>query len=165
MADLYTPKTWVDGEQVTAVNGPNRWESGIQAVDEELDAQTDRIDALYAGGGSSRQIQSGPASSRPSPAIGLPYWDDDEGLIIGTGTSWAHPDRTPVAGSGGGGTAPTGMTAVVQEGGTIGAIALSWLPVSGADFYTLYETESPAGVSGATALATTSSTRTPSTAR
>jgi hypothetical protein len=66
LPDLYQPRAWSDGEQITAVNSANRWENGIEAIDNELDAQTDRIDALYAGGGSSRQIQSGP-SGRARP--------------------------------------------------------------------------------------------------
>jgi hypothetical protein len=169
MADLYTPKTWIDGEQLTAVNSANRWETGIEALDLDLDALRDQVDALLAGGGVSRQFQSGPTASRPSPAIGLPYWDTSLGtvgkLIIGTGTSWAYPDGTLVEGAGGGGTAPRNMSAVVQEGGTIGAIVLNWDAVAGATSYKLYETESPSGVSGADALTTTTTTRTPSTAR
>jgi alginate lyase len=166
VADLYTPKSWVDGEQVNAVNGPNRWETGLEAIDLDLDDLRDQVMALLSGGGSGRQFQSGPSSSRPSPAIGLPYWDTTLGeLIIGTGTSWAHPDGTPVSGDGGGGTAPTGMTATVTAGGTIGSINLSWSAVPGVTSYKLYETESPSGVSGATALTTTSTSRTPSVAR
>jgi poly(beta-D-mannuronate) lyase len=57
------------------------------------------------------------------------------------------------------------LSSTVTAGGTIGAINLSWTAVSGASFYTVYETESPTGVAGATALTTTSSTRTPGTAR
>jgi hypothetical protein len=57
------------------------------------------------------------------------------------------------------------LSATVTEGGSIGAINLSWTAVTGATSYKVYETESPNGVSGATALTTTSSTRTPSTAR
>jgi hypothetical protein len=129
VADLYTPKTWVDGEQVNAVNGPNRWENGIEALDLDLDDVRDQVTAILAGGGSSRQILSGPTSSRPSPAIGLEYWDTSLGtvgkMIIGTGTSWAYPDGTLVSGDGGGGTSPTGMAATVTAGGTIGTINLS----------------------------------------
>lgn len=168
MADLYTPKTWTDGEQLTAVNSANRWENGIEALDLDLDELRDQVEALLAGGGSSRQFASGPSSARPSPAIGLPYLDTSLGtkgkLIIGTGTSWIYPDGTDVEGDGGGGTAPRNMRATVTAGGTIGAINLAWDPVAGAT-YTLYETESPNGVAGATALTETTSTRTPSTAR
>jgi hypothetical protein len=168
MADLFTPKTWSDGEQYNAVN-VNRLENGLEAIDLDLDDLRDQVAALLAGGGSSRQILSGPTASRPSPAIGLEYWDTSLGtvgkLIIGTGTSWAYPDGTLVSGDGGGGTAPTGMTATVTAGGTIGSINLSWNAVPSATSYKLYETESPTGVSGATALTTTSTSRTPSVAR
>jgi len=169
MADLFTPKTWTDGEQLTAVNSANRWENGIEALDLDLDELRDQVAALLAGGGSSRQFASGPSSARPSPAIGLPFFDTSLGtkgkLIIGTGTSWVYPDGTDVEGPGGGGTAPKNLRVTVTAGGTIGAINLSWDAVSGAEFYTLYETESPGGVSGALEIAGTSTTRTPSTAR
>jgi hypothetical protein len=175
--DLYQPRAWADGEQITAVNSFNRFETGIDALDNELDAQTDRIDALYAGGGTSRQILSGPSSERPSPAIGTLYYDTGlvpARVIIGTGSSWTEINgaaiSAPTGGGGGGGTAPGTSTApvlthTVTAGGTIGAINLTWTAVAGAVSYKVYETESPAGVSGATALTTTSSTRTPSTAR
>lgn len=167
MADLFTPKVWADGEQVNAVN-VNRWETGIEALDQALDDLYDQVQAILAGGGSSRQIQSGPTSQRPSPAIGLPYLDTSLGtkgkVIFGTGTSWIYADGTEVE-TAGSGTAPKNMKAVVQAGGTIGQIVLSWDAVAGAASYKLYETESPAGVSGATALTTTTTTRTPSTAR
>lgn len=164
MADLYTSKSWTDGEEVNAVE-LNRIEGGAEAIDIDLGALRDQVQALLAGGGSSRQIQSGTTAQRPSPAVGLPYLDLDLGKpIIGTGTSWIYYDGTAVGGSGSG-TAPTGMTAVVQAGGTIGQIVLSWNAVAGATSYKLYETESPSGVSGATALTTTTTTRTPSTAR
>jgi hypothetical protein len=167
MADLYQPKFWVDGEQLTAVNSANRWENGLEAIDVEVDDIRDQVTALLAGGGTSRQWQSGPSSERPSPAIGLPYWDTDLAangrLIVGTGTSWVYPDGTAISGSGTS-TAPV-LTATVTSGGSIGAINLSWTAVAGATSYKLYETESPNGVSGATALTGTSTVRTPSTAR
>jgi hypothetical protein len=172
--DLYQPRAWTDGEQITAVNSANRWETGIEALDNELDAQTDRIDALYAGGGTSRQIDSGPSSARPSPAIGTLYYDTGlipARVIVGTGSSWTEINGAAISGGGGGGTPEPGtstapvLSSTVTAGGTIGAINLTWTDVTGASSYKLYETESPAGVSGATALTTTSSTRTPSTAR
>lgn len=171
MADLYQPAVWVDGQQLTAVNSANRWEQGIENLDNELDAQTDRIDALFAGsGGSSRPFPSGASSERPSPVVGQPYWDTTlNRVIIGTGTSWVNFDGSAITTGGspapGTGTSPQNMTATVTAGGSIGAINLSWNAVSGASSYKLYETESPSGVSGATALTTTSSVRTPSTAR
>lgn len=167
MADLYTPRTWVDGEQLTAVNSANRWETGIEALDLELDNQTDRIDALYAGGGAAGQIRSGPSANRPSPAIGTFYLDTDLApprVIVGQGTSWTEVDGTALPGAGSG-TAPRNMRASVIEGGTIGAIVLAWDAVAGATSYKLYEIESPSGVAGAEALTTTTTTRTPSTAR
>jgi hypothetical protein len=165
VADLYTPRTWVDGEQLTAVNSANRWESGLEALDLELDAQTDRVDALYAGGGSAAQVRSGPSANRPSPSIGTLYLDTDLGYYIGGyGTEWKKLDGTALPGSGNS-TAPQNMTATVQAGGTIGQIVLSWEAVAGATSYKLYELESPSGVSGADALTTTTTTRTPGTAR
>lgn len=167
MADLYTPKTWVDGEQVNAVQ-LNRIETGAEAIDLDLDDLRDQVAALLAGGGSSRQIQSGTTAQRPSPAIGLPYLDISLGtkgkVIWGTGTSWIYADGTEVE-TAGSSASPKNMKAVVQAGGTIGQIVLSWDPVVGADSYKLYELESPSGVSGATALTSTTSTRTPGTAR
>ena len=170
MADLFTPQTWIDGQQVNAVNGPNRWEAGIDALDTELDAQTDRIDALYQAGGpggATGQILSGPIAARPSPAIGTLFYDTSLSpprVIVGTGTSWTEVDGTALSGDGNA-TSPQNMTAVVQAGGTIGQIVLAWDAVPSATSYKLYETESPSGVSGATALTTTTTTRTPATAR
>ena len=174
MADLFTPVAHIDGELYNAVQA-NRLETGLDAVDTELDFQTGRIDTITAGGGSSRAFLSGPTANRPAPLIGMPYWDTELGtpgigrLIVGTGASWVYSDGTPagVGGGGGGGSssAPGNMTAVVQAGGTIGAIVLTWDAVPSATSYKLYEIESPTGVSGATGLVTTTTTRTPSTAR
>ena len=176
MADLYQPTVHTDGEVWNAVKA-NKVENGLDALDTELDAQTDRIDALYAAGGAgggAGQILSGPSSSRPSPAIGLLYYDTGltpARVIIGTGSGWTEVDGTAVTSSGGGGTPAPGtgsapvLTSTVTAGGSIGAINLTWTAVTGATSYAVYELESPAGVSGATALTTTSSTRTPSTAR
>lgn len=175
MADLYQPVTWQDGQQLTAVNSANRWENGLEALDNEVDAHDDRLLALEAGtvGSTAGQFASGPIASAGAPSIGRPYWATDLGTvgrqIVGTGSAWVYPDGTAITTTGGG-TAPGTSTApvlssTVTDGGTIGAINLTWTPVTGASFYTVYETESPSGVSGATALTTTSSTRTPNTAR
>lgn len=59
-------------------------------------------------------------------------------------------------------TFPHNMTAVVTSDN---AIHLSWDAVPGATTYKLYEDQSLSGVSGATALTTTTSVRTPSTLR
>ena len=175
MADLFVPQTHVDGELLDATD-LNRLESGIDAVDTALDQQTDRIDALYAagspGGGSNGQVPSGPRSSF-SPAIGLILLDTSLAVpryIGGYGTEWRELNGAAISDGGGGGTTPgtSGapvLSATVTAGGSIGAINLSWTAVPGATSYKIYETESPNGVSGATALTTTSSTRTPSTPR
>lgn len=168
MADLYTPVTHVDGEMWDATDA-NHIENGLQALDNELDLQTDRINALYASGGAggstTAQVRSGTTANRGQPSIGSLYWDTDiTKLIIGDGLAWVNLDGSALAG-GGSSTAPQHMTAVVQAGGTIGAIVLTWDAVPSATSYKLYETESPNGVSGATALTQTTSTRTPSTAR
>lgn len=168
MADLFTKTVWADGQTVSAANFANRLENGIDAVDTELDLQTDRIDALYASGGAGGalgQALSGPTSSRPAPSIGLPYFDTTLGYVIwGNGSSWVTSTGSAAPGSGSS-AAPQHMTAEVQAGGTIGQIVLTWDAVPSATSYKLYEIQSPDGVSGATNLATTTTTRTPSTPR
>jgi hypothetical protein len=166
MADLYSPTNHSDGELINA-GTLNKIEQGLDAVDNALDDQVDRIDALYAngGGGAASQISSGPTANRPQPSIGLLFYDTTiSKVIVGTGSAWTNLDGSALSGSGSS-TAPTNMAASVTDGGTIGQINLSWTGVTGASYYTLYETESPSGVSGATQLAVTSSVRTPSTAR
>lgn len=173
MPNLFDPVAHVDGQQYSAAD-VNRLENGLDAVDTELDAQTDRIDALYAsggaGGGVGQQL-SGPSSARPAPALGTVYLDTDLGRYIGGfGTSWRNLDGTALTDTGGGqvpgtSTAPANMTATVTAGGTIGQINMTWLAVPGAAFYTLYESASPTGVAGSTAMTTTSVSRTPNTAR
>lgn len=162
MANLYTPYTWVDGELVTATNGANRWEQGIDALDGALDTQTARIDALQAAlsGVSANTMPSGPTSLRPQPAVGRMYFDTTIGKpIVGNGTAWLEFGAGDVVEGPGSSTAPTGFTAVVQPDNSI---VCSWNAVAGADRYKLYEVRSPSGVSGADNLTTTSSTRTPS---
>lgn len=167
MVNLFNPVTHVDGETYNAAQ-VNRLEAGLDALDNELDHQTDRIDALYAngGGGSASAILSGPTTTRPSPQIGLLYYDTTiNKVIVGTGSSWQEVGGgSPPDQGGGSSTAPV-LTSSVTDGGSIGAIQLSWTAVTGASYYTIYETESPSGVNGATNLTTLSSTRTPSQAR
>lgn len=170
MADLYQPVYWVDGQQLTAVNSANRWENGIEALDIAVDTIGDQVTALQGQYGSARPFPSGAATGRPSPVIGQPYFDTSLSpprVIVGTGTSWVNVDGTAITDNGGSGTgtAPTNMQATVQSGGSIGLIHLTWNAVTNATSYKLYETESPNGVSGADALTTTYSDRTPSTAR
>jgi len=165
VADLFTPVVHADGELWTAIQA-NRLENGVEALDDELDFQTGRVDTITAGGGSSRAQLFGPTANRPAPAAGMIYLDTDLGYYIGGyGADWRKLDGTAISAGGGSSAAPQHMTAVVQAGGTIGAIVLTWDAVAGATSYKLYETESPTGVSGATGLVTTTTTRTPSTAR
>jgi hypothetical protein len=183
VADLFAPVTHSDGDNYTAAD-VNRLELGLDAVDTELDSQTGRIDALYAAGGSggsTSQVPSGDAVARAAttPAIGRLFFDTSLGpgspptgaLLVGTGSTWVNADGSAVTAPGGGGglpgttAAPQNLTATVVAGGSIGQINLSWDAVPNASFYTLYEAQSPNGVSGATALTTTSTSRTPSTAR
>lgn len=172
MADLFQQVSHADGEVWDATDA-NRLENGIEALDVAVDTLTDRVDALYAAGGpggGSGQVLSGPRINF-SPAIGTILLDTSltpPRYIGGYGVEWRELDGTAITTGGnpdpGTGTAPA-LSVTVTAGGTIGAINLSWTAVSGATSYKLYETESPNGVSGATALTTTSSTRTPSTAR
>jgi len=174
VADLYSPQLWVDGQQLTAVNSANRWEQGLEALDVQQDFLTNQVSALQTTVGSGRPVPSGTAANRPAPTIGQPYWDlslTPPRLIMGTGSAWVNVDGTAITddtgggGGGGSGAGPTNMQATVTSGGTIGTIHLTWVNAPGATSTKLYETESPTGVSGATALTTTFSDRSPSTAR
>jgi hypothetical protein len=170
VADLYSPQFWVDGQQLTAVNSANRWENGIEAMDVQQDFLTGQVSALQSQVGSGRPVPSGTTANRPPPVIGQPYWDislTPPRLIMGNGSAWVNVDGTAITDGGGTGSiaGPTNMQATVTSGGTIGTIHLTWDAVPGATTYKLYETESPTGVSGATALTTTFSDRSPSTAR
>lgn len=161
-SNRYTPYTWVDGELVTATNGANRWEQGIEALDTALDAAEDRLDALQVAVSqlSVDRIPAGPTSQRPQPAVGRMFFDTTIGKpIIGDGSKWLEFGAGDVVEGPGSSTAPANFTAVVQPDNSI---VCSWSPVSGATHYKLYEVRSPNGVDGATALTTTSSTRTPS---
>lgn len=170
MADLYQPVFWVDGQQLTAVNSANRWENGIEAVDVAVDGLGDQVTALQAQFGSGRAFPSGPTASRPAPTIGQPYWDTDLGtpgvgrLIVGAGSKWVYPDGSDIGGAGSG-AAPTGFTATEGSGGSIGTIHLTWNAVPGAASYKLYEVQFPSGVSGATALTSTSFDWSPTASR
>jgi hypothetical protein len=168
VADLFQPKSppWVDGDLLNASNSANRWENALEALDTELDAAEDRISALEAADLPTTGAAAlyGPTANRPQPVSGRLYLDTDLGYFIGGyGTEWKHLDGSAIVVGGdpgpGTGTAPTGMTAVVQ---TDNSIVLTWNPVSGADHYKLYEVRSPSGVSGADNITTTTSTRTPS---
>lgn len=172
MADLFNPQSHVDGELWNAAS-VNRFEQGVEAIDVELDRVGDAVAALQAAGGAgggAGQVLSGPRGNF-SPAIGTILLDTSltpPRYIGGYGTEWRELNGTAITTGGnpdpGTGTAPA-LSGTVTAGGTIGSINLTWTAVPGATSYKLYETESPAGVSGATALTTTSTARTPSTAR
>jgi hypothetical protein len=172
VADLYTPVTHADGELWNAEDA-NRLENGIGTYGNVVDNLIDAVAALQAAGGAGgdpSQALSGPRSAH-SPSIGKLLFATDltpNRLIVGTGSSWVEANGTAITTGGnpepGTGTAPTGMTATVGPGGTIGLIHLSWNAVAGATSYRLYETESPNGVATITAP-TTTSTRTLGTAR
>jgi hypothetical protein len=137
-----------------------------------LDALADRVaalEAVVAGGGSAgdggvitagfRVVQS---LSEVAPTKGYPvYLDTVNKAYIGSGTGWQEFSGTAATGTGSS-NAPQNMTGVVQPDNSI---VLTWSGVVGATSYKLYETESPTGVAGATALTTTTSTRSPSTLR
>lgn len=168
MADIYQPRTWVDGELLNASNSANRWETGLESLDVVVDDHEDRLAALEAGSVPTVGAKAlyGPSANRPQPAHGTIYFDTDLGRYIGGyGTEWRNLDGTALTTGGGDpepgtGTAPTGMTAVVNPDNSI---QLTWNPVTSATHYKLYEIRSPSGVSGADNITTTSSLRTPST--
>lgn len=161
MPDLFTPRTWSDGTLVDAATGANRWESGIEALDVEVDTHGDRLDALEAatGGTTASTINAGTTGQRPPPNLGRVYFDTTLNKpIFADGSAWRDGDGALLTG-GGSSNAPQNMTAVVQSDNSI---VLTWSPVAGASTYKLYEVRSPNGVDGATALTSTTSTRTPS---
>lgn len=177
MPDLFQPDDFSDGQVFNAA-AADKIHQGLEALDVELDRVGDAVADLQAnggGGGGTGQMQSGPRASF-SPAIGLILLDTSltpPRYIGGYGTEWRNLDGTAITTTPGGGggsepgtsTAPANMTATVVAGGTIGQINMSWGAVPGASSYKLYESASPNGVAGAEALTTTSTSRTPGTAR
>jgi len=162
-SNRYTPRGWVDGELVTATNGPNRWEQGIEALDTGLDTVEARVDAVQAAVAqlADSRLPYGPTSARPAPAVGQMYFDTTIGRpIVGDGTQWLEFGSGEPPSGPGSSTAPTNFSAVVQSDNSI---VCSWNPVSGATHYKLYEVRSPNGVNGADNLTSTVEVRTPST--
>jgi hypothetical protein len=166
MGTRFSSVNWNDGPSggtpATSARGALRWENGILAVDDALDDLGDAVAALVALGGST--IPVGPTTGRPTPVPGQWYLDSDLGYpIIGNsaGTGWITAAGAAVTGAGAG-NSPTNFTAVVQSDNSI---SFSWTAVAAATSYKLYESQSPTGVSGATALTGTSTTRSPATAR
>jgi hypothetical protein len=162
VADLFTPRTWVDTEDATAANFANRVEMGIEALDVAVDALGDRLDAVQAALANitATGVPVVTTSTRGTPSKGRVVFDDDlDAYIGGTGTEWIELSVGEVVGGPGSSSAPTGFTAVVQPDDSI---VLSWNAVSGADHYKIYEVRSPSGVAGADNITGTTNTRTPS---
>ena len=161
----HTPP-WQDGEAANVANFANRIEDMGEAHDLAIDGLEDRMDAVQAALGSTTAagVPVVTTATRGTPAAGRVVFDSQLGRYIGGyGTTWKNLDGTEITvgtdPGPGSGTAPTGMTAVVNPDNSI---QLNWVGVSGADHYKLYEVRSPNGVSGADNLTTTSSLRTPS---
>ena len=149
----------------TDLTGTPTGDGGVGTLEDRIAA----LEAVIAGGGSStdggitsagfRVVQS---LSEVSPTKGYPiYLDTTDKAYIGSGAGWQEITVSAATGAGSS-NAPQNMTGVVQPDNSI---VLTWSGVVGATSYKLYETESPSGVTGATALTTTTSTRTPSTLR
>jgi hypothetical protein len=175
VADLYDPQTYVNGPgggTPLSASRLNHTEQGIDGLDDAVQEIADDVDAIRAAlsqnTGGRVPVVTTAQRALLAVADGDQVWDTDvDALLTFAGSKWQKADGTDVTAAGGS-NAPTSMTAEVVDGGTIGAIELSWTApaaADGDDTYKLYETASPSGVSGATALTTTSSTRTPSTAR
>jgi hypothetical protein len=172
VADLYAPRTdYIDADPVVgsfAAADALRIENGIELLDVAVDAVEDRVTALEVntpGSGTGANALSGPSSARPVPAKGVIFLDETLGYYIGGyGSEWKKLDGSAITVGGnpgpGTGTAPTGMTAVVQPDNSI---VLNWTGVVGATKYKLYESRSPTGVAGADNITVTTSVRTPST--
>jgi hypothetical protein len=181
MANLFDPLNWNDGPSggtpASVDRGARRWEAGIESLDVAVDAHDNRIDALEAAlqslGITGADVM--PTSERLTvvPTEGKLVVDSDlPALLIGKpgGTGWWTVTLSTLTGAGSL-AGPQNMTVDVAAGGTIGQITLAANTVASAAVsggrgpYILYEDQSPTGVTGATALATPSSVRTPGTAR
>lgn len=165
-------KASISALQPVAFSGAFSDLTGAPATDSAVGALEDRIAALEAvvsGGadpGDSGVVSAGfkvvTSLSEVAPAKGFPiYLDGANKAYVGNGSGWQELTSTAATGTGSS-NAPQNMTGVVQPDNSI---VLTWSGVVGATSYKLYETESPNGVSGATALTATTSTRTPSTMR
>lgn len=174
----FTPKDWqndaIGGTPITEAELDLR-DQVIAAIIAYADQLGDQVAALQGSTGNTGQ-QVGTdnivtSTNRGTPTMGKrvydsglqkPIWGDGSnwrdaaGLVLGT---VAGGGGTPLPGSS---NAPQNMTAVVNSDNSI---LLTWDAVAGATSYKLYETASPNGVSGATALTVTTSTRTPGTLR
>lgn len=173
MPDRFQPLPWNDGPQggtpITSARGPRRWEGALDEVDNDLATVEDDVASIKAllsqGGGAPSGDLIGSTANRPTPTLGRRYFDTDlMQPLWGTGTGWLAGTVTALTGTGNT-NAPVMQDAEVQAGGTIGQIVLTWNAVAGATHYKLYEDGSLTGVAGAGSLTTTTTTRTPGTAR
>lgn len=177
MPDLFQPLNWNDGPgggtPASVARGARRWESGIEALDVQGDGHDSRLASLEAalsGLLGAADVMTTAERLTTTPAEGKLVLDSDlPALLIGKpgGVGWWKVDVTSLTGAGSAG-APT-LSGVLGPGGTVGQIDLTWTAVAGAAAsggrgpYILYESRSPSGVSGATALTGTSTSRTPGT--
>jgi hypothetical protein len=181
MANLFDPLNWNDGPSggtpASVDRGARRWEAGIESLDVAVDAHDDRINALESAlsalGITGADVMTTTERLTTTPTEGKLIVDSDlPALLIGKpgGAGWWKVDLTTLTGAGGL-AGPAGTTAVVSAGGTIGQIQVDAQTVAGAAVsggrgpYILYEDQSLSGVSGATALASPSSLRTPGSPR
>lgn len=174
----YSKVNWQAGQAGGTAMSPTNFgkmDTQIDGIDVDLDNAEDRLDALSAALESivgNADVMTTAERLTVTPTEGKLVLDSDlPALLIGKpgGVGWWTVTVTSLTGAGsGGGTAPPSLTGSTDAGGTIGQITLSWPAVAGAAAsggrgpYVLYENRSPTGVSGATALTGTSTTRAPS---
>lgn len=165
----FTPRDW----QNDPAGGTSIDQSDLDLRDQVLAALItyagslgDAVAALQATvGGTGLQVGTEtvvPSTNRGAPSLGRRVYDS--GLlepIWGDGTGWRDATGTLLTGAGVA-NAPQNMTAVVNPDNSI---LMGWDPVVSATSYKLCEIQSPGGVAGATALTTTSTTRTPGSFR
>jgi hypothetical protein len=166
----YAPTTWKDASVGgTPINATrlNNVETGLTQATQTANSHDDRLDALEAAAiayaqGVQTAASQGPTSSRPSPGLGVYYFDTTLNKPIwGDGSGWRDGAGTVLTGAGSS-NAPQNFTAVTQPDQSI---LMTWNAVPGASTYKLYEAQSLTGVTGATSLVTTTTSRSPSTLR
>jgi hypothetical protein len=173
VADIYTPIVYVDGSgggTPLSASNLNHTEEGIDDLDSVVQNIADDVDAIRAGLESHSAVRKGTTADRALFAAVETdqFWDTDlDKLLTYIDGKWQQADGTDVT-TAGGTNAPTNFAIEVVDGGTIGQLDMTWTApaaIDGDDTYKLYEVQSPTGVSGATALTGTSTSRTPNTAR
>jgi hypothetical protein len=144
-------------------------EDGIEDASSRLDNLTPQVEQLQdelsalgvgdgTGGATAGDFPGG--ATLPNPALHSVFILDGTGPLWADGSAWHKFTDNTALSVAGGSNAPTGMTAVVNPDNSI---SLSWTAPIGVTVtsYKLYELRSPSGVSGASALTGTSTTRTP----